>query len=437
MKKEKFENDKATREWLDSQKKRTRSTYKTAWKYFLEYAGMTGDQILADRKNDKDFKWEKKTLEFKRWMIKQKQQSENSARTATTTVRAFFGFYRTPLVFRKTEKAKLREARRKQEDYRFSREDLKKMVDVADLTGKYIVAAGKSFGLRAGDFLALKHGDLEPYIDREPPISIGEYMTRKETVPSYPFIDSDAKPIIKMMIEQMNREGRTQPNKRMLKYADSIQLSRVLQRLADKAGVKYGNKNVRFHCLRKFLIDHLSSHMSTEKWKQIVGKKITEGAYVSPDSLREDYQRAMKETTLEKPSIANAGDLRIQMELDRLRGVGCPEPLVKYLESKWLGKEPEKAIRQISLEARAIQRIIDREGYSPKDVVMISKEAINEEIEQIKRERSRPKTATDGGCTNGQHCQRIVVEEELPVMLAEGWRVAAVLPSGKIVISND
>ena len=113
MKREKFENDKATREWLESQKKTTRSTYKSAWKYSLEYAGMTGDQILADHKNDEVFRWEKKTLDFKRWMIEQKQQSENSAKTATTTVRAFFRFCRTPLVFRKTEKAKLREAKRK------------------------------------------------------------------------------------------------------------------------------------------------------------------------------------------------------------------------------------------------------------------------------------------------------------------------------------
>jgi integrase len=410
VKRETFKNDKATREWLDSQKKRTRSTYKTAWKYFLEYAEMTGDQILADRKNDKVFRWEKKTLDFKRWMIEQKQQSENSARTATTTVRAFFGYYRIPLVFRKTEKARLREARRKQEDYRFSREDLKRMVDVADLTGKYIVAAGKSFGLRAGDFLALKRGDLEPYIDREPPISIGEYMTRKETVPSYPFIDSDAKPIIKMMIGQMNREGRTQPNRRMLKYADSIQLSRVLQRLADKAGVKYGNKNVRFHCLRKFLIDHLSSHMSTEKWKQIVGKKITEGAYVSPDSLREDYARTMSETVFTKVVSEDETELRMMEKMLQAFGLGD-----KYRIRRKNAERLKKAPLSIIEQKKIADRILKERG----------------------EQENNKETATNGGCSNGQHCQRIVSEAELGGLLAQGWRVAAVLPSGNVVVSNE
>jgi len=34
----KLENDKATMEWLNSLKKGSKSTYKTAWKYFLETA---------------------------------------------------------------------------------------------------------------------------------------------------------------------------------------------------------------------------------------------------------------------------------------------------------------------------------------------------------------------------------------------------------------
>jgi len=45
------------------------------------------------------------------------------------------------------------------------------------------------------------------------------------------------------------------------------------------------------------------------------------------------------------------------------------------------------------------------------------------------------KTATNGGCMNG-NCQRIVSEEELPALLAEGWRVVTALPSGKIVVSD-
>lgn len=39
-------------------------------------------------------------------------------------------------------------------------------------------------------------------------------------------------------------------------------------------------------------------------------------------------------------------------------------------------------------------------------------------------------------CSDGQHCQHIVSEEELPALLAEGGHVAAVLPSGKVVVET-
>ena len=197
-----FSNDKATHEWLDSMKKSSRATYQTMWKYFLEFTRITGDAILESRKVDKDYMWEKKVIEFKQWMIDAKKQSENSASLGAASVRSFFAYHRMPLQFRRTESARLREAKRKTEDYRFSREDLKKMADVADLTEKYVIVAGKSFGLRAGDFLALTRGDLEPYINRDVPICIGPYATQKESVKAYPFVDSDAQPIVKLMLEK-------------------------------------------------------------------------------------------------------------------------------------------------------------------------------------------------------------------------------------------
>lgn len=310
-----FPNDKATHEWLDSMKKSSRHTYLTAWKYFLEYAGMTGDQILADRRKDTEYRWEKKVIEFKDWMIDVKKVAETTAATSAGAARSFFAYHRTELEFRRAESARLAEAKPKYEDYRFNKEDLAKMASVADLTEKYVLLAGKSFGLRAGDFLALARGDLEAYIDRPVPISIDAYSTQKESVPAYPFIDADAEPIIKLMLQKMEREGRTAADERILTYTDTIQLTRIVQRLTERAGIKIGNKRVRFHCLRKFLTDRLSSHMSESKWKQIVGKTISEGAYVSGDSLREDYERAMAETCFTEVVSAEEVELRVAKRL--------------------------------------------------------------------------------------------------------------------------
>jgi integrase len=249
---------------------------------------MTGDQILADRKLDwegEEYRWEKKMLQFKQWMLdlplaKQpdKKQSPNSAKNAAMTVRGFFAYNRMALRYRRQESKRLKEATRKTEDYFFSKEDLKKMADFGDLKEKYVVVAGKSFGLRSSDFCNLTRGDLEPYIGREPPVSIGVIPTGKEKVPAYPFIDNDAQPIIKLMLEQMTRDGRTRPTDKVLRYKHEKELSQVVKRLARRAGIETGNKQVRFHCLRKYLIDRLSDVMSESKWKQIVGRLQTSNA---------------------------------------------------------------------------------------------------------------------------------------------------------------
>ena len=55
--------------------------------------------------------------------------------------------------------------------------------------------------------------------------------------------------------------------------------------------------------MRKYLCDKLSSLMSESKWKQVIGKKITEGAYISPDSLREDFNRAMSSIAISNGNV--------------------------------------------------------------------------------------------------------------------------------------
>ena len=384
--------DKATETWLNSQKKSTCNTYKTYWGYFLEFTGLKGDQILENRKADKEYTWEKKTLEFKTWMINQKRQSENSATTASSTVRGFFSFHRCPLQFRRSETAKLSEAKRKYEDYKFSREDLQKMVEVADLNEKYVITAGKSFGLRASDFLRLTRGDLEPYVDREPPISIGEKETQKEGVLAYPFIDGDAKPVIQAMLTYMNTKGCINPTDKILTFKDNVQLSRVLRRVAVKAGIKFGNKRIRFHCLRKFLTDRLSSHMSESKWKQVVGKQISEGAYVSSESLREDYNRAMSETCF-------------RTDLDYMRK------------------------RQETSE-RIMSKIMSHEPLTDEDTADINR--YNLQVREI-RHRRRETQHNGGDC--GEQFEQIN-ETQLLSYLKAGWQIVHKLETGELIVKR-
>ena len=228
----------------------------------------------------------------------------------------------------------------------------------------------------------------------------------KEKVPAFPFIDSDAQPIVKLMLEKMNRDGRTKPTEKMLMYSHEKELSQIIKRLTARAGIETGNKQVRFHCLRKFLIDNLSRFMSESKWKQIVGKMIDEKAYVSADSLREDYKRAMPETTFAKAVPQGELELLVKKQM-----------LIAQAKSQGITHDEIKRI------------------FRSKKVSTIQAEVnLLEEIAEAQRQEK--KTQTNGGCADGL-CQRLVSEEQLETLLTQGWHVVLCLPSGKIVVGNE
>lgn len=286
-----FPNDKATIEWLKSQSKNTRNVYKVLWQKFLTFTKMNGDQILEDRKQDKEHRWEKKSLEFRNWLTE--NYSEHTVKTTLGIVRGFFNYHYQDLKFRRASTVKLsRKPRRKREDYKLSKETIARMSVVADIRDRYILVVGKSLGLRAIDFINLKVGDFTSLnLDSEAPISMGKIYTQKEAVTSYPFLDSDAVPIVKAFLQSVNTSD---PDARMLNVKKN-ELTIILQRLGKKANIELGNRHLRFHCLRKFLIDRLSGVMSESKWKLIVGKTVSEDAYVSELELRKNYARAMPE----------------------------------------------------------------------------------------------------------------------------------------------
>ena len=39
-------------------------------------------------------------------------------------------------------------------------------------------------------------------------------------------------------------------------------------------------------------------------------------------------------------------------------------------------------------------------------------------------------------CTDGEHCQKVCEESELPSLLTQGWKASIVLPSGKVVVEK-
>ena len=230
-------------EFLSSlEKKGTSHTYKAYLKHFLKFSGMTGKQILESKRADKNSEWETKIFAFKQYMKTQKTQqsknfSDNAISTAINTLRSFFDYYKTPLKFSHNESRKLNgKAKRVTQDFMLTNEVISKMALVADLREKYIVLLGKSFGLRAGDFTALTYGTFQGInLDQEPPIFIGKLQTEKERVDAYPFIDSDALPIIKSILDCSKDKL---SDERIITVQEE-ELSTIIQNLAKKSKYQF------------------------------------------------------------------------------------------------------------------------------------------------------------------------------------------------------
>lgn len=283
------------KQWLASLSEGSKRIYERDWGYFKEFTGMTTEQILESKKKEENGKWKAKLFSFKKWLMEEKGLSPNTAKTATGVVRGFFGYYETPIRIRREESKRLDKAARITKDYKFTRKDVAKMALVSDLEEQYILLFGKSVGLRASDFAKFTYGDFRAVdLDSEVPIYLGEFNTKKKGILANCFIDSDSLPIIKAILE--NGENRKDMDRIITKRAS--ELSVILQRMADKAKIQTGNARVRFHCLRKWLITRLSASMSESQWKQIVGKSISEDAYVSTDLLRSAYKNALKDLTV-------------------------------------------------------------------------------------------------------------------------------------------
>lgn len=294
--------------FLRGLKTNSANSYGSALRRWINFTHMNGKATLDFKRADKDAETEKLVLQFKKYVVGL-GKSENSANVGVAAIRGFFAANRTPLIFTHTESKRLQESNRSTQDFLFTKEDLAKMNEQGEtLQEKFILLVGKSVGLRAGDFANLTFGMFRgSHLDTEAPVSLGEIATGKEHVKAYPFLDSDAVQVVKLWLERNPDKN----DKDCIVDLDEQSLTITLQRMFQRAGLEAGDKRVRFHCLRKFLIDRLSAVASESQWKQIVGKSIAEGAYVSTDQLRDVYLRAM-------PSIVINGNGKNHAKLEEL-----------------------------------------------------------------------------------------------------------------------
>lgn len=149
--------------------------------------------------------------------------------------------------------------------------------------------------------------------------------------------------------------------------------------------------------------------MSESKWKQIVGKTVSESAYVSPDSLRADYSRAMSETCF-----------TTQIGSQDMEKIAKKQALLLIAKSMGLDEEHVTTLFRVRGSRLKAKRITN----------------IDDEIETLEQAIAEKREPKESNCKDGEHCQKVVGEEELASLLSEGWTATLVLPSGKVVVTR-
>jgi hypothetical protein len=350
--------DPVLKRFLDSQTEKTKKTYGYMMKKLLEFTGsQTGSQMLKDRKI-----WHKKITEFLQWM-KAQGYSDAYATTACAMVRGFFSHERKPLELIRQEKLRLSERTRADEDYLFSREDVSKMKENGSQKEKYVLLVGASFGLRAEDFANITYGQYRMALGQsvESPIYLGKISTLKEKgVYANPFISSDALPIIQAYLDA----NKDKEDSEKVWNERPEQLTTVLQTLFKKTGLDSHGQLVRFHNLRKYLIDRISAVASESQWKQIVGKKIKEGAYVSTDQLQGVYLKALPEIVCSNGNAqVKALDAKLNItEEELLRKIKERDDRIDTLEAR-LKAEADLHGRATDVSVRLMDKIEEAGGF--------------------------------------------------------------------------
>ncbi len=256
---------------------------------YLSFTGTDPEQLIKEQRSRPDERpGQRRILAF----YKRLQEEGKSAISAFNTakfIRSFYSYYGISLPFRSNE---LEAPMPKMKDYPLELHHIQGMIYAASLRGKALMLVLESTGLRVGDVTKLVRKDVEPLLDKDPPIDL-ELCTEKERIPAHTFLHKAAVEVLKEYLASRADSSKWLFPTDNGRHLSTPEADRMVKTAFKKAGFESGNLRVRTHCLRKFTIGRLQDAGVEENlWKMIVGKKVPEAAY-SSNKIREAYLTAL------------------------------------------------------------------------------------------------------------------------------------------------
>lgn len=217
----------------------------------------------------------------------------------------------------------------------FTKAELKKLVELKEMSlrSKLIVFLLKDTGLRVGDLVRLKYGEISKQLEAGEDFISLKIVTRKNKVVATTFIGEET---IKLLKEHLDyrRKGtrRTQPeiitkdswlirNRGKFEKTTRTTISSLMSSYIEKLGLK---DELSAHSLRKFTQTQLESAGVQPNWvKQILGHKLegSEGSYSRPtdEMLRGAYIKAYDALRINPRGLTNEDVEELVSENERLK----------------------------------------------------------------------------------------------------------------------
>ena len=292
---------------------RTRKGYRFGLNKFVEWFGKPASEILELRQVDLtqkagetpiEFKnraarFEKEIEKFHSYLI-EKGYSINSARNMTLGIRQLFRYYQMPVTMRSG--SKVSQTVQTTKNFPLAIEHVRKMFEVANLRERTVLSLAVDTGLRISDFLAIKKTDLPP-LDTEPPIAF-TLLTQKEKITANCFLSQESVDLLKTYLPTLrNRNNVYLFSSNGKSHISDEAISKMLNRLAEKAQIDLNGKSLSFHCFRKmFLSASIDSGIGLTAGKKLCGKAIpkSDDTYLTTVKLREKFTQLKKFLTIKQ-----------------------------------------------------------------------------------------------------------------------------------------
>jgi hypothetical protein len=157
-------------------------------------------------------------------------------------------------------------------------------------------------GLRISDFLTIKKTDLPP-LDNEPPIAF-TLLTQKEKITANCFLSQESVDLLKTYLPTIRNKNNIHLfSSNGKSHLSDEAISKMLNRLAEKAQIDLNTKSLSFHCFRKmFLSTSIDSGIGLTAGKKLCGKAIakSDDTYLTTVKLKEKFNQLKNFLTIKQ-----------------------------------------------------------------------------------------------------------------------------------------